>query len=321
MKLLLWEKWRPRTMEDTILLPRIRKQFESGVNQNYIFQGPFGTGKTTLARILIGKYTKDRAFLEINSSLFTSIDVVRSQIEDFCKRVPMLAGELATDTKYVFLDEFERVSPQYQDALKAFIEQYHHNVKFILTTNHINKISEGIKSRFITLDFECQSLEEEKYLKQEFYKRIMNKIVPSEDIAIGKDQLVSIITKKFPDFRSIIVELQNFKETGLISETSNISTKLKLDLYSVVFTPSMTYDTIYHFLMNNFGAEKIDMMLKLLERPFVDWYIREGKTDIDKLFKANKIITSNLPILDSSADPLILGMSVIGEMRELFLPG
>ncbi len=98
--LLLWEKWRPKNMEDVILLPRIRKHFENGVNQNYIFYGNYGTGKTSLARILIGKYSKDKPYLEINSSLYTSIDVLRTEIEDFCKFTPMMATD--SDYKYIF---------------------------------------------------------------------------------------------------------------------------------------------------------------------------------------------------------------------------
>ena len=104
-------------MEDVILLPRIRKHFELGINQNFIFYGHFGTGKTSLARILVGKYTKDKPYLELNSSLYTSIDVLRSEIEDFCKFTPMM--ETDSDIKYIFLDEFERVSAQFQDAFKA----------------------------------------------------------------------------------------------------------------------------------------------------------------------------------------------------------
>ena len=91
--LLLWEKWRPKTLDDVILLPRIRKYFENGVNQNFIFHGHYGTGKTSLARILIGKYTKDKAFLELNSSLYTSIDVLRNEIENFCKFTPTMDVE------------------------------------------------------------------------------------------------------------------------------------------------------------------------------------------------------------------------------------
>ena len=84
-KLLLWEKWRPKKLDDIILLPRIRKHFENGLNGNYIFYGHYGTGKTSLARILIGKYSKQTPFLEINCSLDTSIDTLRTEIDDFCK--------------------------------------------------------------------------------------------------------------------------------------------------------------------------------------------------------------------------------------------
>ena len=137
--LLLWEKYRPKSIDDIILLPRIKSHFENGITKNYILTGHYGTGKTSLARIIIGKYSKDKAFLEINSSLYTSIDTLRNDIEKFCKTQPMIESD--DPIKYIFLDEFERVSSQYQDALKAFVEQYHKNVRFILTTNHLNKIS------------------------------------------------------------------------------------------------------------------------------------------------------------------------------------
>ena len=104
-KLLLWEKWRPKTIEDIILLPRIRKELESGVNQHYIFHGHYGTGKTSLARILIGRYSKETPYLELNCSMDTSIDVLRTEIDNFCKFTPMM--DTNSDIKYVFLDEFE----------------------------------------------------------------------------------------------------------------------------------------------------------------------------------------------------------------------
>lgn len=315
--LLLWEKWRPKNMDDVILLPRIRKYFENGVNQNFIFYGHFGTGKTSLARILIGKYTKDKPFLELNSSLYTSIDVLRSEIEDFCKFKSMMDTD--SDTKYIFLDEFERVSAQFQDAFKAFIEKYNKNVRFIITTNHINKISDGIKSRIPQINFDCQGLDEEKYLKQEIYKRINNVILPKEGKEIPKEDLVSIITKKFPDFRSIMVEVQNYLETGSLGDnTSNVSNKVKLDLYNCIYDKSLDYEKIYHFLMSNFGPEKIDVMMKLLGKPFIDWSIQESK-NVDKLFECNHIITENTSKLETNTDPIVLGLSVIGKFRETLL--
>ncbi len=305
-------------MDDIILLPRIRKQFENGVNSNFIFHGHYGTGKTTLARILVGKYSKDKAYLELNSSLFTSIDTLRSEIETFCKVSPMMDTD--SDVKYVFLDEFERVSPQYQDAFKAFIEKYHKNVRFILTTNHLNKISPGIKSRFTEINFDCQDIEEEKFLKMEMYKRIQNTILPSENFEIPKDNLVSIITKKFPDFRGIMVSVQNYIETGgLIQGSTNVSNKLKIELFNIIYDKSATYDTIYHFLMGSFGPEKIDVMLTILGRPFTDWLINDKKEDIDKLFNLNSIVTDYTPLLDTNTDPIILGMTVIGKFRDILI--
>jgi DNA polymerase III delta prime subunit len=315
--LLLWEKWRPKTMEDVILLPRIRKHFEFGINQNFIFYGHFGTGKTSLARILIGKYTKDKPYLELNSSLYTSIDVLRSEIEDFCKFTPMM--ETDSDIKYIFLDEFERVSAQFQDAFKAFIEKYNKNVRFIITTNHLNKISDGIKSRIPQINFDCQGLEEEKYLKQEVYKRINNVILPKEGKEIPKEDLASIITKKFPDFRSIMVEVQNYLETGSLGEnSSNVSNKVKLDLYSCIYDKSLDYEKIYHFLMTNFGAEKIDAMIRLLGKPFIDWSISESK-NIDKLFECNFIISDYSSKLETNTDPIVLGLTIIGKFRDILL--
>ena len=314
-KLLLWEKWRPKSIEDVILLPRIKEQFKNGVTQHYIFHGHYGTGKTSLARILIGKYSKDTPFLELNCSIDTSIDVLRNQIDDFCKFTSII--DTNSDIKYVFLDEFERVSINFQDAFKAFIEKYNKNVRFIITTNHINKISDGIKSRIKQIDFNCQNPDEEKFLQQEIYKRILNTILPAEEAEIPKEDLANIIKKKFPDFRSIMVEVQGYIETGALSNgSSTISNKVKLDLYKCLYD-DLTYDQIYHFLMNNFGAEKIDTVFTLLGRPFIEWAFNEKKDDVSKLFETSYIISDYHNKLETSIDPIILGITVVGKFRDI----
>jgi DNA polymerase III delta prime subunit len=313
--LLLWEKWRPKNMDEIILIPRIRKHFENGVQGNYIFYGNYGTGKTSLARILIGKYTKSTPFLEINSSLYTSIDVLRGEIENFCKFTPMMESD--SDIKFIFLDEFERVSVQFQDAFKAFIEKYNKNVRFIITTNHLNKITDGIKSRIPQINFDCQNLEEEKYLKQEIAKRIVKKILPSEGKEILKEHIVEIIQKKFPDFRSIMVEIQNYLQTGDVGDNySNVTNKVKIELYNCIFDRTMDYEKIYHFLMNNFGPDKIDVMIKLLGKTFTDWSISENK-NIEKLFECNYVIADYTDKLETNTDPIILAMTILGKFRDI----
>lgn len=315
--LLLWEKWRPRTFEDIILLPRIRKQFELGVTQHYIFYGHYGTGKTSLARILVGKYTKESAFMEVNCSEETSIDFLRDEISNFCKTRPMF--ETDSDIKYVFLDEFERVSANFQDAFKAFIERYNDKVRFIITTNHIEKIGGGLKSRIKSIDFDCQNIEEERFLKKEMFLRIQNTILPSENKEVGKEDLVRIVTKKFPDFRSILVELQDFLETGNSSLTGNVSNKVKQELYNAIFDYDSDYDKTYHFLMGTFGPEKIDQMIKLLGRPFVEYISEKQSHLIPKLFECNYVISDYSPKLESNTDPIILGMTIIGKFRDILL--
>ena len=315
--LLLWEKWRPKNIDEVILLPRIRKQFENGISQHCILYGHYGTGKTSLARILIGKYTKKTPCLELNCSMDTSIDILREEIQNFCKFTPMMETE--SDIKYVFLDEFERVSIQFQDAFKAFIEKYNKNVRFIITTNHLNKISDGIKSRIPQINFDCQSVDDERYLKTELYKRINNVILPEEGKQIPKEDLISIITKKFPDFRSIMVEVQNYLETGdLGSNSSNVSNKVKLELYNSIYDKSLDYEKIYHFLMSNFGADKIDVMIKLLGKPFIDWSISEKK-NINKLFECNYIIADYSSKLETNTDPIVLGLTIVGKFRDTLL--
>jgi DNA polymerase III delta prime subunit len=315
--LLLWEKWRPKNIDEVILLPRIRKQFENGISQHCILYGHYGTGKTSLARILIGKYTKKTPCLELNCSMDTSIDILREEIQNFCKFTPMM--ETKSDIKYVFLDEFERVSIQFQDAFKAFIEKYNKTVRFIITTNHLNKISDGIKSRIPQINFDCQGVDEERYLKTELYKRINNVILPEEGKQIPKEDLISIITKKFPDFRSIMVEVQNYLETGdLGSNSSNVSNKVKLELYNSIYDKSLDYEKIYHFLMTNFGADKIDVMIKLLGKPFIDWSISEKK-NIDKLFDCNYIIADYSSKLETNTDPIVLGLTIVGKFRDTLL--
>jgi DNA polymerase III delta prime subunit len=314
-KLLLWEKWRPKTIDDIILLPRIRKELENGVNQHYIFHGHYGTGKTSLARILIGRYSKETPYLELNCSMDTSIDVLRTEIDNFCKFTPMM--DTNSDIKYVFLDEFERVSGNFQDAFKAFIERYNKNVRFIITTNHINKISDGLKSRIKQIGFDCQNIEEERFLKQEIYKKIINEVLPKEDAEIPKEDLINIITKKFPDFRSTLVEVQSYLDTGSISDgTGNVSNKVKLELYNTLYE-DLDFEKTYHFLMSNFGAEKIDVMIKLLGKPFIDWCITEKKESVNKLFETAYIIADYSSKLEGSTDPLILGITIIGKFRDI----
>ena len=323
-QLLLSERWRPKTLDDMVLLPRIRQIFSNGLTQNVILHGSFGTGKTTLARILIDKWSKKSPFLELNSSFYTSIDVLRGKIDDFCSKVHMgldLDDEYdGNSMKYVFLDEFERTSSTYQDALKAYIEEYStKNVRFIFTTNHINKVSAGIRSRLIEINFDCQDREEEKLLKNLIFKRLRDVVCPAENMDLPKEDLIKLINNKFPDFRSILIEIDKIKNGGDPSHNlPSLNSKLKEEVFTLIFDKNQSYDTIYHFLMENFGAERIDLLISALGRPFTEWIIKNHKNNQEKLFQVNYIITDYGKLLDSSTDPIILGMTILGKVRDIY---
>lgn len=315
--LLLWEKYRPKSLEDIILPERIVERFKNGVTKNYIFYSKPGRGKTTLARILIGKYTKDKNYIEINASLDTSIEILRNKIENFCRTIPMLESD--DPIKYVFLDEAEKMSSALQQGLKAFIEHYHQNVRFILTTNDYSKIFEGLISRFTSVNFDDYDQEEEKQNKIHIYNKIMKDIAPKEDIKITKEELISIITKKYPDIRSIINELQDFKEVGHISTGhSNINSKLKLETYNIIYDNSVNYEKIYHFLMSMYGAENIGLLFNILGNDFIEYSLKENK-NVEKLFECNYVISDYRNKLDSQTDPIILGMTIIGKFRDILI--
>ena len=323
-QLLLSEKYRPKDIEDIILLPRIKKIFENGLNENVILYGHFGTGKTSLARILIGRYTKDKPYLEINSSFYTSIDVLRSKIDDFCSKIYMgldMTVDLKSDSmKYVFLDEFERTSSQYQDALKAYIEEYSaKNVRFILNTNHLNKVSKGILSRFSLVNFDCVDPMEEKLLKTIFYKKVQEVIAPAEGFEISKEDLAKIINKNFPDFRQTLIAIDHFRRNGEINNSSNIDIKSREELFNIALGDGKNFNEIYHYIMNTFGSEKIDEMITILGRPFIDYVSEKHTNNIEKLFDVCHIITEHTKLLDTSTDPIILGITVLSKIREIFL--
>jgi DNA polymerase III delta prime subunit len=313
-ELILEEKYRPKTVDEIILPERITNHFKNGLTKNCIFYGSYGTGKTSLANILIGKYTKDKNYLQINSSLYTSVEVLRNEVELFCKSSSMLDTD--DDMKYVFLDEFEGVSAKYQEGMKAFIEHYSGRVRFILTTNHFNKISKGIRSRLTSINFNCTP-DEEVDMKKRSLARI-KEIAQLENIDIPENELVDIVKKNFPDIRSMVKQLQNFVDTGSVKSNLSVDNTLKLNLYRSLFKKDMTYDDIYHFLMDNFGDENIDIVMELLSRPFVE-FMMEKNQSVDKLFKCNYVVSQYHPQLESQADPVILGMTVIGKLRDILI--
>ena len=195
----IWvEKYRPHKLEDLILDDkslRIVKQFKGEI-PNLLFVGSPGTGKTTLARILVNDVLGCN-YLYINASDESGIDVIRHNITNFAQTKSFDGG-----IKVVILDEADGLTSQAQAALRNTMETYAKYCRFILTANYKHKIIPALQSR-------CQSLDLKPVIDQAV-KRCYN-ILQQENINISDEQkkkFVMLVKRYFPDLRKTINELQ-----------------------------------------------------------------------------------------------------------------
>lgn len=232
MEEFLWvEKYRPKKVEDIILPPAIRTQFESFVKAgsvpNLILSGGAGVGKTTCAKAVLEELDCD--YIIINGSMNGRIDELRDGIKDFATSMSFTGKR-----KYVIIDEADYINgPLTQPALRNFMEEYSANCGFILTCNFPEKIIEPLHSRCTKIDFKITRSESSK-LAQSFMKRVMM-ILDTEGITYDAKVLAEFIMVHFPDWRKILNELQGYGmagtiDAGILSITSNAEIKNLIEL-------------------------------------------------------------------------------------------
>lgn len=208
----IWvEKYRPHKLGDLILDDkslRVVKQFKGEI-PNLLFVGSPGTGKTTLARILVNDVLNCN-YLYINASDESGIDVIRHNITNFAQTKSFDGG-----IKVVILDEADGLTSQAQAALRNTMETYAKYCRFILTANYKHKIIPALQSR-------CQSLDLKPVIDQAV-KRCYN-ILQQENINISDEQkkkFVMLVKRYFPDLRKTINELQKSVIDGELCIDSN----------------------------------------------------------------------------------------------------
>ena len=221
----LWvEKYRPKTIEDCILPANIKSTFVDIVNggelHNMLLTGTPGLGKTTVAKALCNELNLD--YLLINGSEESGIDTLRTKIKQFASSVSLQGGY-----KVVILDEADYLNPQStQPALRAFIEEFSSNCRFILTCNFKNRIIPALHSRCAVYEFNIPK-EEQQRLASVMMARIMM-ILSDEKIKYDQDVLAELIMKHMPDWRRVLNELQRYGasgsiDTGILVQLSEIS--------------------------------------------------------------------------------------------------
>jgi len=209
----LWvEKYRPKRLSEYVgnehLKEKVSDYLQSGDVPHLLFFGKAGTGKTTLAKLIVNSIDCD--YIIINASDENNVDTVRNKVKGFASTVGF------KDMKVIILDEFDYMTPNAQAILRNLMETFSKHCRFILTCNYVEKVIDPIQSR-------CQTFQIVPPSKKEVAVQI-SQILGKEGIGFQPTDLVPIIDSSYPDIRKIINTCQLNSSIG----------KLKLDTTSVI---------------------------------------------------------------------------------------
>ncbi len=223
----LWvEKYRPTDLSNYLGNDHIRSKIESFIKEqdipHLLFAGRAGTGKTTLAKLLVKNIECD--YLFINASDENSVDTIRNKIKGFVTTISL------KNMKIVILDEADHITPQGQAALRNMMEQFSQSSRFILTCNFGERIIDPIHSRCQSMDLAPPSMAATaKHLAE---------ILANEGVEYEPTDIKALVETYYPDVRKVINTAQMFSKSGkLILDTDQlIGSDVKLKMFEILFS-------------------------------------------------------------------------------------
>jgi replication factor C small subunit len=251
----IWtEKYRPGKFQEVVGQDDIVKRVESLTNSlnipHLLFAGPAGTGKSTLALIIVRELFKDLwrdNYLELNASDERGINVIREKVKNFARTKSL--GNVSF--KVIFLDEADALTPEAQQALRRTMENFSNTCRFILSCNYSSKIIDPIQSRCALFRF--------KLLEKRHIEKVMRKIGESEKLTISPEAMEMIYEGSEGDCRKCI---------NLLQSTASISPSINIELVSTILASAKPKDikiVLDYAISGDFqkAREKLlDVMLK-----------------------------------------------------------
>jgi len=261
----LWvEKYRPQKIDDCVLPQSLKNTFKefiaSGELPNFLFCGGAGVGKTTVAKALCNEIGAE--YLFINGSEESGIDVLRTKIKSFASSVSLTDAK-----KVIILDEADYLNPNStQPALRAFIEEFSNNCRFIFTCNYKNRIIDPLHSRCSVIDFKIEN-NEKQAIAASFFKRASN-ILSQENIEFDQKVVAELITKYFPDYRRILNELQRYSVSGRIDSTILLNVTEESFKELIKNMKDKNFTEVRKWVAKNSDSDSINIFRQLYDSAF-----------------------------------------------------
>ena len=297
------EKYRPVSLENYIgnkhLKTKVSKYINTGDIPHLLLHGKAGTGKTTLAKLLVSNIDCDQMY--INASDENNVETVRNKIKVFASSVGF------KDLKVIILDECDFLTPNAQAALRNLMETFSRHCRFILTCNFVERIIDPIQSR-------CQSYQIIPPSKKEVAIHTSN-ILNTEGITYDNNDIVAMVNSGYPDIRRIINAVQrNIVDESLVVDTeSMVQNDYKLQVLEILQTQDkkLAFKNLRQLLADSQIRDYADLFRLLYDE--VDSY---GKGHIaEVILTIAKYELSDAQVVDKEINAMAMLIEILNTIK------